>query len=368
MQIDFHHTVTYVLARLAGFDPVSATTVASSAQYVDDAVGEGTIHFETQQLYEHVSSAHRMLDYRNLEELANHLVWVPFHFLPGNDMLPAGNNPNARFQDKLVCRPDSPVAREMVETCLRDRRKPYALHRLGITLHVYADTWAHQEFSGINDANNMVVDLATPSVTSGTWGSRLKAYFRDAFDEASGRFVGGVMPLGHGAALSNPDLPYLNMWTFTRLDGTRVSRNNTDDFMTAATRMYQVMLDFLDGNEAMTHTDNIPQPHRRNIRANFQGYTDPEGEARHKLWLADIQAGKFGFSDDLDDLAYVPEGDGSWKVRALGGPLRRQGDHVVYSYQPYFLRSDWKHFHDALQAHRFDVLHDILPRYNICAA
>jgi hypothetical protein len=32
------------------------------------------------------------------------------------------------------------------------------------------------------------------------------------------------------------------------------------------------------------------------------------------------------------------------------------------------LKSDWKHFHDALQAHRQDVLHDVLPRYGICAA
>jgi hypothetical protein len=33
-----------------------------------------------------------------------------------------------------------------------------------------------------------------------------------------------------------------------------------------------------------------------------------------------------------------------------------------------FMKSNWKHFHDALQAHRFDVLHDILPKYGICAA
>ena len=36
----------------------------------------------------------------------------------------------------------------------------------------------------------------------------------------------------------------------------------------------------------------------------------------------------------------------------------------VYS----FLISDWKMFHDALQAHRFEVIHEILPKYGISAA
>ncbi len=38
MQIDFHHTVTYVIARLAGFSQTEAGVIAYSAQYVDDAV------------------------------------------------------------------------------------------------------------------------------------------------------------------------------------------------------------------------------------------------------------------------------------------------------------------------------------------
>jgi hypothetical protein len=32
------------------------------------------------------------------------------------------------------------------------------------------------------------------------------------------------------------------------------------------------------------------------------------------------------------------------------------------------MHSDWKRFHDALQVHRLQVLHEILPRYSICAA
>ena len=41
MQIDFHHAVTYVAARLAGFSANDAGIIAHSAQYVDDAVNAG---------------------------------------------------------------------------------------------------------------------------------------------------------------------------------------------------------------------------------------------------------------------------------------------------------------------------------------
>jgi hypothetical protein len=37
MQIDFHHAVTYLCARMAGFAAAEAEIIAYSAQYVDDA-------------------------------------------------------------------------------------------------------------------------------------------------------------------------------------------------------------------------------------------------------------------------------------------------------------------------------------------
>ncbi len=43
MQIDGHHTATYVAARLAGMTDAQAQVVAYAAQYVDDATNEGVI-------------------------------------------------------------------------------------------------------------------------------------------------------------------------------------------------------------------------------------------------------------------------------------------------------------------------------------
>ncbi len=81
MQIDFHHSVTYVCARLAGFPSEKAEIIAHSAQYVDDTTASGEIWFDNGMLFERTASAHKMLDYRNSKDLANHRVWLPFHFL-----------------------------------------------------------------------------------------------------------------------------------------------------------------------------------------------------------------------------------------------------------------------------------------------
>ena len=44
----------------------------------------------------------------------------------------------------------------------------HALHRLGITMHVYADTWAHQGFAGtpheINQATEITGPTACPTI------------------------------------------------------------------------------------------------------------------------------------------------------------------------------------------------------------
>ncbi len=100
MHIDFHHAVTYVCARLAGFTHAKANIVAYSAQYVDDATNSGTIRFDNGAMYTRISSAHKMVDYRNSKALKNHRVWIPFHFLPGNGEKEAGKNPKGKFNMK----------------------------------------------------------------------------------------------------------------------------------------------------------------------------------------------------------------------------------------------------------------------------
>jgi len=374
MQIDFHHAVTYVTARLAGFRHDEAEIVAWSAQYVDDATEEGGVAFDNRGMYYHVASAHKQLDYRNLDELANHRVWIPFHFLPGNEGLPAGQGNNLDFTRRIVCRPDSPVAREMVEECIRSRAAPYALHRLGIAMHVYADTWAHQGFSGISHPLNRVEELKDAG--GGTfrrmirhindyysgwsrWKNRIKRWFGIDPDETATELINDFLPLGHGAALSLPDRPYM-VWRYTDDEGTEILRDNPKDFLAAAEAMCRAMQRFLG-----TPPTGLPQEDRQLLAQMLRDFTDEERKVRHRRWLEAIAQGRFSFGKA--SLAYVAEGDGSWMDQALR-PGVWDIDGVCYLYDDDFLTSHWKLFHDALQAHRFYVLHDLLPRYGICAA
>ncbi len=351
MQIDFHHGVTYVTSRLAGFTHAEATIVAGASQYVDDAVSSGTIWFKNGAMYARISSAHKMLDYRNFEALADHLVWLPFHFLPGNGGFRAGQSPPGSFVQKLVCLPNSPVAQDLVRSVIRERHRRYALHRLGVTMHTYADTWAHQGFVGVPHEINHATDLTGPG---GEPDHSLK-------DRLENFFVNKALPLGHGAVLSNPDKPF-HVWGYTNGLGQRVERNNPRDFLDAADHMCRVMQCFRAGDADLA-APGLPERDRATMWGLLNSVRHDDARERHAAWLAEIKAGAFSFGPD--DVTYVGEGDGSWKHVALGTHDPSVDEH---EYADEFLASDWKLFHDALQAHRFDVMLHILPEYGICAA
>jgi len=298
-----------------------------------------------------------MLDYRNSDELANHLVWIPFHFLPGNGGKVAGEDPDEAFINKLICYPDSHIARDMLRACANDFEKPYALHRLGVTMHVYADTWAHQGFAGINHKINEIVKLKSND-------QDLDASF---INKMANHFMTESFPLGHGAALSYPDRPSL-IWEYTNGFGEKVERDNPAIFIDAVDKMCRAMQCFVKKDKGMDleAMSGVPEHELEKIRALLTSIQGETGEIRHEQWREEIKNGTFIFG--AEEIRYIPMGKGSWKSESLGEPLVSGIGREKFVYEHTFMRSDWKLFHDALQAHRFDLLHDILPKYGICAA
>jgi hypothetical protein len=354
MQIDFHHGVMYVVARLAGFDHAAAGTIAYCAQYVDDATNAGLVRFDNGALFSRISSAHKLLDYRNFQELANYQVWIPFHFLPGNNGLPATQIPEDTFIDRLICRPNSLVAQDMVRECIERRDTPYGLHRLGITMHVYCDTWAHQGFAGVNHRINEARNLVDGE---GKRDQKLT-------DRLAGFFIGEALPLGHGAVLSHPDKPFLR-WGYTNGWGEQIARNNPKDYLDAADHACQAMQRYLLG-EPDAAVPGLPEVDRAQIATLLISITEDDRDLRHQHWLAAIAAGKFSFG--AATVAYTPKGQGSWKYQALRTEKETDQPGDVFPYNAQFLSSDWKCFHDALQAHHFHITHELLPQYGICVA
>lgn len=357
MQIDGHHALTYIAARFAGFSVEEANIVAYSAQYVDDATNSGEIKFNNGAMYKRESSAHNMLDYRNSDELANHRVWIPFHFLPGNGGLDAGKNPDGKFIAKLICKPNSYVAKDMLKLTIQDKSKTYGLHRLGVSMHVYADTFAHQGFAGVNNEINEVSDLQSDDPTLG----------ESFFDKAANYLLSNTFPLGHGAALSHPDKPYL-IWSYTNGSGEEVKRNNQEIFFDAVDNMCRAMQCYIanDSTLNLMAYSGIPVEDAQLLKELIDSVRADSGEDRHAIWLSEIANGKFSFG--AEKISYIPKGQGSWKHQAIGQLQSKDEDEDEFTYSHSFLSSDWKLFHDALQAYRFDILHDVLPKYGICAA
>jgi hypothetical protein len=273
--------------------------------------------------------------------------------LPGNGNLPAGQEPEGTFVDKLICRPNSHVAQEMVRECIHKRQTTYGLHRLGVTMHVYADTWAHQGFAGVNhrvnEARSLVDENGQPD--------------RALMHRLTGFFIGEAMPLGHGSVLSNPDKPFLR-WGYTNGRGEKIIRDNPKDFLEAADQICKAMQRYRLGiSDAVV--PGLPEPDKTLIAHLLQTITDNSSAVRHQKWLAAIAAGKFSFGPA--NLTYIAKGKGSWKHQALGTESEVDRDEV-YRYHPSFLTSNWKLFHDALQSHHFYITHDLLPKYGICVA
>ncbi len=373
MQIDFHHGVTYVCARLAGFSADDAKIVAHSAQYVDDATAEGEIWFDNGMIYPRTASAHKMLDYRNMRDLANHRVWLPFHFLPGNngEPAPSSNVPPAydknSFITRCICVKNSYPAQDLMRAVIERQDRPYALHRLGVATHVFVDTWAHQGFVGyqhqINLASN--VEAENDSHHKKDFSEKLKDFFGMRWKQLKSSFVGAALPLGHGTVLSYPDRPYLR-WSYTNGLGHRVARDNPKEFLEAARETYQYFCRYRDWPEAGSKVFQmeypLPQAFDR-IGDGLKEIRDEDETVRHRKWLDRIGDGTFGFRDRV---AYIEKGEDSWKQKALSTDEDMiDNRNAPLPYPASFLDSDWKLFHDALQAHRFFVLHELLPRYGL---
>lgn len=347
MQIDFHHATTYVAARIAGFGHEDAAVVAYAAQYVDDATSEGVVCFDNRAMYFRTNSCHKTFDPDNLSDPENHLTWLPFHFFPGNNGLAAGADPSGKFIEKIICRAGSPAAVEMLDAAIASKGKACALHRLGITMHVYADTYAHQGFAGVLHDVNDVID-AHDIGKSGVFGNNL-------FDALSAEVTSRIPPIGHARAGVFPDMPFLN-WHYQNGLGATVTRNNTDIFCDASDAICKAMQRYLGESES-----GIPAADMQKIRTLFESTKFEDGQKRHRAWLAAIADGRFSFG--AASVSYADIGRGSWKADALGTSV----DMPIHPYPTGFLQSNWKLFHDAIQQHRVTVLHDILPRYGICA-
>lgn len=369
MDIDFHFGVTYVVSRLAGLSHQEAETVATSSQYVDDTVNRGTLEFKSGQAYSRMITAHNFVDYHLFLPTEERLAWVPFHFIPGNDLTgPA----STKFYNQIICRPNSRVAQEMLKACILKKGRSLDLHLLGITAHVFVDTWAHQGFAGIKHKVNVVEKINLEE--NGDKRNRHN-FVKELFLDSGGislvkhyvrllivKIFDRWFPMGHGAALHYPDQPF-RKWSYVNGHGQKIVRDNPSDFTEAADELCKFIQRFIAGNPEVTVL-GLKQNDKDRIRQMLTEIKDEDPVVRNEKWVLAVKENIFNFG--AAEISYASYGKKSWKYKAYGLLKPKALCWQKFEYKESFLKSDWKLFHDAAREHQLSVIHETLPKFNIC--
>ena len=161
MNVEFHYYTTWFLAVKAGFNDSEAARLAWACQYTDHHNRTLVIQQAGGTL---VSSPTQ--NYLFWEDSVIHDAYLPFHFFPSLE-----EQPSLRVDGKTSTRDVRPNSRG-VKTLLVEALKTRNLERIGIALHTFADSWAHQNFTAwAEDFNRLEANtrLPAPGHTQAGW-------------------------------------------------------------------------------------------------------------------------------------------------------------------------------------------------------
>jgi hypothetical protein len=362
VQIDFHYYATYALARAAGIRREAALTIARAAQYVDDSVAE-TLPPGTEGIaLKPEVTAHRTKDLHNTrfreatEWDDQRQVWVPFHFLPGG----RGDS----FSERLICSKNSPVAKDMVRHALTRVTDPFGCELLGITAHVYEDTFSHYGFSGISSRRNRVVprSITLPRGAVDVFHPLLVEREEGLLPNWRSWLVAGLNDLGalgHGSVDVCPDQSFLT-WSFryfgydARPEEEESSRENAASFVEAAQCIYDMFVAARRVAEASL-ADSAGQRPYSEIASTVEQlvHTCADTDGRSEAWSRAAGEGKLFNGHET-----TPHYDITGMELSRDTLWRLSGDSDAATEPAY-------RFYQAAAVHRWWVLRELLPRYNV---
>ncbi|HBT88837.1 DUF6765 family protein [Desulfobacter sp.] len=364
MQQDMHYYGTYAIARAAGLAVKDARILAYAAQYVDDATANDSEVHKDGGMFHATATAHT-----NSEAIANaavdHIeqrkVWVPFHFFPGNQ--------GETLSQRLKCRKDSDLAREMVDNHIRHAvmvKDEYGLALMGIMAHVYADTFSHHGFSGVSSRGNEVdassfdfdvKDKAVEAYIMGKFSSFLKKYtptfviknFRSIASKGADIATGA---LGHGAVGTYPDRPFLRWrFIFKRDDTDSGWRDNKKAYLEACEKLHQAFGRYAKDAEII----GVPVAFE-SIKKTVSDIIGLEAakDKRVEAWVKAIQNGDL-FDPQPDEALSFSKHE--WEQQAH--------DFEELDHSSEMKEKDVYKFHQAAIYHRDYTLKQLLPKHGI---
>ncbi|MCX7023837.1 MAG: hypothetical protein NT080_04365 [Spirochaetes bacterium] len=200
MNIVFHYYALKFLCTRAGCPDDEGDRIARSSQYIDEAIHEYEIAYGGKSYRTVVTQDYVFWDDRICRE-----VYLPYHFFPGNpDAAALVRRDGAR--NAYAVTPNSEPVKELLVAALRTN-DPF---RIGIAFHTYADSWAHQNFTGrLEEFNAIGANSLLP-------------------------------PVGHLPALTKPD-DHTAVWIDDRLIPELATADNRERYMGAARRIYRYL-------------------------------------------------------------------------------------------------------------------------------
>lgn len=286
MDISFHYYTVKVLASAAGFHECEAQIIAANSQFVDDYDWLTEAAFSTdlpaycaefskeKVLYPVTTGFVGYIDMAALCRWKNQIgTCIPFHFMPQSQLQITQMDQVVDYRTVPAELSDTSV----ISRLLRNARADYledssvrgtgygndVLIYIGILLHVFADTYAHQNFSGFMHHNNYchiteVVDLLTTE---------------DITESLNLGFYEKLPGLGHTEAGHIPDATFASFqmsYSQTLVETSKdkytghYKRNNAAVFLNVAKQIYLYLSSLHHGGTPYT-----------------EGWTD---ELAYRLW------------------------------------------------------------------------------------
>ncbi len=298
MNINFHYFVVKTLASEAGFGTGDAQFLAGVSQYVDDYNLKDPIYLKNVPEYaRHLTDGkdekgwkfipittgfYTLLD--NIELVINtnepEMIVMPFHFIPEkpyNTYAIDPDKPADPSRGKLRTSPVTLGQDSLLQGLLLQARDSYRdeasrenLMRVGMLVHTFADTYAHQGFSGLWGWENQ---SRLKTVTDDKDGKDITASYKISF-------YAGLPALAHANVSTAPDDSFV---TFEReYKGGLYSdynlsckRDNVEEFKKAAKEIYNYLLGCLGKESAMAEEWETLEP---KLVEGFYGQTLPDVE------------------------------------------------------------------------------------------
>jgi len=265
MDISFHYYAVKSVALAAGYDEAKAQRIASFSEFIDDY--NWYAYFRASNIPDYVKAPELDIVYNNLLSIINPVTTgfsdyfdmatlvlprsqkftvSPFHFIPQDKQSVAAGDyravPAVLDDNSFIAN----MLNEVVGNLYSGNISEYELlMQLGCLFHTFADTYAHQLFTGYNNQTNSVVLKNVTNNITGEDQTQQYRFWIDKWIASIESVIKTKMPtIGHMAIAHVPDLSHLSFsMEYLGLDGTKhtYARSNTETFLKPCKEIYTLL-------------------------------------------------------------------------------------------------------------------------------